>query len=501
MMTLLRRPVALLALFAFALGAPALLGAVPGVPQAAQRPATVVFAHINDVYEIEAIEGGAYGGMARVATVVDRLRASGTPVLATLGGDFLSPSALGTARVNGEAVAGQQMVDVLNTLGLDWATLGNHEIDLSESAFRARIASARFKVVISNVTDATGTLFPNTVDTAIATVQSGGRTIRIGFLGLLLDFNKKPWIRYAPVIPTARARVDQMKGKVDAIVALTHLSLADDQALVEAVPEIDLVLGGHEHENWFLHRGRGFAPIVKADANGRSVAVVTMRVPATGRPETDVRFELVDARVPMQPRTQAVVQSWMDKCFDAFRKDGFSPESVVTTVPIALDGREVVVRRQPGDLTMLITEAMRREAGADAAVLNGGSIRIDDVIKPGPVRQYDVIRILPFGGKVVSARVDGALLARVLDAGQQNLGVGGFLHTAGMTKQGDGWAVNGRPIEPAASYTVAFPEFLLTGGEGRLDFLTRNNPQVHDVRELRDVRTVVIEELRRRFGA
>jgi hypothetical protein len=62
-------------------------------------PATVVFAHINDVYEIDAIEGGAIGGMARVATVFDRLRRSG-PVVATLGGDFLSPSAIGTARVN-----------------------------------------------------------------------------------------------------------------------------------------------------------------------------------------------------------------------------------------------------------------------------------------------------------------------------------------------------------------------------------------------------------------
>ena len=41
-------------------------------------------------------------------------------------------------------------------------------------------------------------------------------------------------------------------------------------------PGIDLVLGGHEHENWFLRRGAGFTPIVKADANVRSVAVVTL---------------------------------------------------------------------------------------------------------------------------------------------------------------------------------------------------------------------------------
>jgi len=46
-----------------------------------------------------------------------------------------------------------------------------------------------------------------------------------------------------------------LRGQVDAIVALTHLILGQDVDLVAAVPEIDLVLGGHEHENWLLRRG------------------------------------------------------------------------------------------------------------------------------------------------------------------------------------------------------------------------------------------------------
>jgi 5'-nucleotidase/UDP-sugar diphosphatase len=484
-------------LAACALGGAALFAAGAG---ARQNAVTIVFAHINDVYEIDAIEGGAFGGMARVATIFDRLRQAGTPVFTTLGGDFLSPSAIGTARVNGETVAGRQMVDVLNTMGLDWATLGNHEFDLSEAAFRARMTEAKFGVVISNVTDAAGARFPGTVDSAIATVPAGGRPIRIGFIGLLVDFNKKPWVRYAPVIETARARVADLAGKADVIVALTHESLADDQALVEAVPSIDLVLGGHEHENWYLRRGYSFAPIVKADANGRSVAVATMTVPAAGRPEVSVRFDLVDSGVPFQPRTQAVVRQWMDACFEAFRKDGFDPEKVVASVPVALDGREAVVRRRTGELTALIAEALRREAGADLALLNGGSVRIDDVIPPGPIRQYDVIRILPFGGTVVRARLQGALLDRVLDAGVQNLGAGGFLHHAGVTRGDGAWLVNGRALDPAASYTVAFPQFLLTGGEARLDFLTRTNPQVDDVRDFRDIRLAVMDEIRRRFG-
>ena len=64
----------------------------------------------------------------------------------TLGGDYLSPSAIGTAVVDGQPLAGRQMVDVLNHVGVDWAVLGNHEFDVSEAAFRARLAEEPFSV-------------------------------------------------------------------------------------------------------------------------------------------------------------------------------------------------------------------------------------------------------------------------------------------------------------------------------------------------------------------
>ncbi len=502
MLPALRRSlVAVVVILGLFCASPDPLGTGLGLRLQAQAPATVVFAHINDVYEIDAIEGGAVGGLSRVATVFDRLRLAGSPVLTTLGGDFLSPSAIGTARVNGEAIAGRQMVDVLNTIGLGWATLGNHEFDLSEAAFRARMTEAKFATVVTNVTDSQDALFPGTVRSAIAPVKVKNRVMRIGFLGLVTNFNQKAWVRYQPPIDAARAQVAAFRGQVDVIVALTHLPLDGDQAVLEAVPEIDLVLGGHEHENWYLRRGPSFAPIVKADANARSVAVVTMRIGATGtRPEVSVRFESLDARIPMQPRTQAVVRRWMEIGIEAFKRDGLVPDAVVTVTPVALDGRETTVRRRSGELTTLIAEALRRETHADIGLLNGGTIRIDDVLRPGPIRQYDVIRILPFGGTVVKATLDGALLARLLDTGVQNLGIGGYLHPAGVTREGGAWVVNGKPLDPAASYTIGVPEFLLTGGESRMDFLNRTNPQVRDVQAFRDIRLVVMDELRIRFG-
>jgi 5'-nucleotidase / UDP-sugar diphosphatase len=468
----------------------------------AQAGATVTILHINDVYEIGAIENGRYGGLSRAATVLQRLKVARAPVLMTLGGDYLSPSAIGTAIIDGDPLGGRQMVDVLNQVGVDWAVLGNHEFDVSEAAFRARLAESRFRIVSSNVSDANGQPFPGTVRSAVVPVQAGGRTIRLGIIGLTIDSSRRPWVLYALPVIAAREQLAQLQGKVDAVIALTHLPLSADQDLVTQLPEIDLVLGGHEHENWLLRRGSNFTPIVKADANVRSVAIVTLTFGSSKtRPTVTARFDVLDRDIPPDAKVEGLVQKWTSIAFDAFRKSGFEPGRVVARVTEPLDGRESAVRNQPGRLTDLITAAFDREAGGvDVAILNGGSVRIDDVVQAGPVTEYDVLRILPFGGRIVRASVDGALLRAVLDAGLTNLGNGGFLHARGAARDGSEWTIAGKRLDVSARYTVAMTDFLMSGGESNLGFLTRTNPAVHDVQDLRDVRLALIDELRAQYS-
>ena len=174
----------------------------------------------------------------------------------------------------------------------------------------------------------------------------------------------------------------------------------------------------------------------------------------------------------------------------------------MATVSEPLDGRESTVRNRPARLTDLITASFAHEAGSvDVALLNGGSVRIDDVVSAGPVTEYDTIRILPFGGKVVRVTFDGSLLATVLDIGMKNQGIGGYLQTWGVSREGNQWIVQGKPLVPAMRYRVALSDFLLTGGETNLGFLTETNPGVHDVQYLRDVRLALIDELRRVYAA
>jgi 5'-nucleotidase len=320
-------------------------------------------------------------------------------------------------------------------------------------------------------------------------VKTHGRTIRVGVLGLTIDSNRQPWVRYQPPIESARAAIAQLRNKCDVIVALTHVTLQTDIQIAEQVSDIELILGGHDHENYVIERGAYFTPILKADANARTVIVATLRIPANGgRPESSARIERIDDRIKDEPRTAREVARWTDLGFAGFRKDGFEPSDIVKVVDRPMRGTEAEVRAGSTQLTELIADAMRHEAGTEMSVFNAGSIRIDDVLIPGPVTQYDIIRVLPFGGKVLKATLTGDLLSRVLEIGRRNKGTGGFLQTAGIPAT----------IDPAGRYTLAISDFLLTGAEINLGFLTRQNLEVSDVTELRDVRLAVIDELRRR---
>jgi 5'-nucleotidase len=173
----------------------------------------------------------------------------------------------------------------------------------------------------------------------------------------------------------------------------------------------------------------------------------------------------------------------------------------VAVLPEALDGRDSTVRARPGNLTELITAAIARAAApVDLPIMNGGSIRIDDLLAAGPITEYDIIRILPFGGEVLRAEVTGELLLETLTAGAGNLGTGGYLHPRGAARVDGEWRLNGQPIDPDRWYSIALPEYLLTGAELGMPFLVRTSPRVRNVKGLGDIRQAVIAELKARFA-
>jgi 2',3'-cyclic-nucleotide 2'-phosphodiesterase (5'-nucleotidase family) len=489
----------------------------------------VVFLQMNDVYEISPALSDNSGGLARVATIRQQLLAKNPNTLTVLAGDFISPSVIGTLRHEGKRIRGKHMVEVLNTLGLDWVVFGNHEFDyddladlqarLDESKFTWLAGNARLKSTtwtqqfFKNKTDGTTEICP---DSKVVTFKDAdGTTIKLGVFGVLIDTGRKPFVVYSDPFEAAQKAYAELQKQTDVVIALTHLNVEDDKKLSAQLPEVPLVMGGHDHENQIYRIGN--ATVAKADANAKTVYVHTLRYDKNKKTCT-VKSELrrVNGDIADEPNTAAVIAKWEKIKNEALGSAGFSPAVVVTKLENPLDCRDAFVRHNPAPVGRMITEAMLAVSRQkpDCAVVNGGSIRVDDVLS-GNLTELDVVRMLPFGGGIVEVEMRGSLLRKMLDTGLSNKGSGGYLQTNRVryVEVANDWFVGSHAIEDSKMYRVTLSEFLLTGNENNMAFLKASldadgkssNPDIpkitkadpKDKSDLRnDIRLALIRHLR-----
>jgi 5'-nucleotidase len=146
---------------------------------------------------------------------------------------------------------------------------------------------------------------------------------------------------------------------------------------------------------------------------------------------------------------------------------------------VALDARQTNRSRET-NLGDFIAEACRRAAGADVALVNGGSIRSNTTYGPGVLAKRDILSILPFEDLVVTLEVTGAVLRAALEHGVSTVGVqrepGRFPQISGLRFAYDARrpagsrvtsvSVNGEPLDGQRTYKLATSTFLLDGGDG-----------------------------------
>ncbi|MFP5246801.1 MAG: metallophosphoesterase, partial [Thermoanaerobaculia bacterium] len=267
-----------------------------GCASMAPPPQRFKILQINDVYKIEGLEGGQSGGLARVRTLREQLESDGTAVLVLHGGDALYPS------VMSKYLDAAAMVDVLNVLdgdadGFDPAlilTFGNHEFDnKTADILLKRMRESQFPWVSANALYCSPSCgrFPQDEETLIREVNG----LRIGIFGVMYPL-KKDYVQTTDVEDAARAAVANLRRQgADVIIAITHEDMSDDVELARAVPEIDLVIGGHDH--LFLQDQVGDTWITKADADAKSVIVYDVTVDR-GKVRTAPLRVVLDATMP-----------------------------------------------------------------------------------------------------------------------------------------------------------------------------------------------------------
>ncbi|MCB0705710.1 MAG: bifunctional metallophosphatase/5'-nucleotidase [Saprospiraceae bacterium] len=470
--------------------------------------------HINDVYEIEALEGGKVGGMSRVAQLYKDLKAEGQPILFVHAGDFLNPSLLGSLKYEGERIKGRQMVEVMNASGVDLVAFGNHEFDLDEDELQERINESNFTWIGTSVRlniEGTPKPFYKEQNGYRVDCEDGynwfiqdadGTKIQVGIFSSTVAANPRDYVHYLDPFESAIQTAENLQKDCDIVLGLTHLNMVQDLKLAGMLQNVPLLMGGHDHDN--IQEMVGETMVCKADANAKTAYFYQFTYNTkTGETSLEPRLIPVTDQMDRDPEVAKLVKKWQTIQDAVIKQVIPDPDQIVYHTEVPLDGRESSIRNFQTNLGTLMTLSMAQASRkkTDAVFFNSGSIRIDDQLK-GDVLAVDIFRVLPFGGSMVESDMTGALLIRILEAGRENKGTGGFLQVLNLKEVEDTWYINDVAIDPEAVYHIAFTDFLLTGFENRLDFMTPDNPgyisidipKPNDPTDLRsDIRKTLIE--------
>jgi 2',3'-cyclic-nucleotide 2'-phosphodiesterase (5'-nucleotidase family) len=410
--------------------APVVVAPSPSV-EAVSGPA-LRFLLINDVYFGDTLRNGT-GGLSRVAYLRDSLAKSG-PITFVLAGDFLSPSLLS------KWYRGEQMRQEMNAAGIDRVTFGNHEFEIDRDTLVSRIAGSKFKWTSANCMQSDGQPFPGVSRWDTATISG----VKVGVFGVTLVGDYRRYVKCFDADSSAHEAIRALKlAGAQVVYGLTHQTKEADSALLAREPALDFILGGHEHERHRILIGE--KRLLKADANSRSAQFFTITKSPTGWMQAD-RIIDIDRTIPMQPGTQAVVSAWNDSIVKRL-----GVERSIATIAFPLDGRDATNRARESPLGDLVTDAIRDGTGADVAVMNSGTMRIDDVMAAGPITNYQLESIFLFGDetRVMTFPITGARLREILEHGVAagSVGKGPYLQVSGVKFSWD-------PAKPSGSRIV-----------------------------------------------
>ena len=251
------------------------------------QPTPLTIVHTNDVHahllpsdaklqDCDVDNADCLGGYARIKSVIDGIRQTSDNVVVVDAGDRFSGTVFYTLRKS------QDVTPLTEQIGYDVLTLGNHEFDdgLVELFKFAQGISA--PIVSANVSFPTHTQLNERIVPSVILNKNG---LKIGVIGALseetkLESSKAKEIDIVDVIPAVRREAEKLTRQgVKVLIALTHIGIEADKDLARAVPELDIIVGGHTHtllsNNHEENTAYGPYPIVISGVKKAKTLIVT----------------------------------------------------------------------------------------------------------------------------------------------------------------------------------------------------------------------------------
>ncbi|MDY4486803.1 MAG: bifunctional UDP-sugar hydrolase/5'-nucleotidase [Candidatus Limivicinus sp.] len=430
-------------------------------------------------------------GYAGLATVKNALEAQGKHVVLVDNGDAVQGDTIGTLS-NGEYI-----IDIMNEVGYDVATPGNHEFDYGMDQFFALTEQANFPYVSANFVDNDG----NTVLDPYVIKDVAG--VKIAFVGISTpktittstpkyfqddngnyiyafqqdETGEKLYAAVQAAVDAARAEGAQF------VIAMAHLGIEEDcspwtsSEVIVNTTGIDAVLDGHSHSMIECEKvkNKDGAEVLLSSTETKLAYIGCLTIKDDGSMSTTLISDngMKDFIGGIQEEFEELVNTVVASTdVDLIIKDPASGERIV--------------RVSETNLGDLCADAYRAMSGADVAIVNGGGVRAD--IPAGDITYGQIIAVHPFGNEMCVVECTGQEILDALELGCSKLPAesGGFLHVSGMTYTIDlnvestvkldengmfvevegerrvkDVTVGGEPLDPEKTYTLASHNYKL----------------------------------------
>lgn len=434
--------------------------------------------HTNDIHGY--IEASDRGGLVKVAAAIETLRRTfpGEVVLFDAGDTSLGTPVSGLTH-------GKPTAEIIDLLDYDAVAVGNHEFNWGQKVLSELTRAFDTSVLCANLVTVDGSPAPFPGFTVI---ERNG--VKVGVIGLVTadTYRRAPaeatagWQFLEPA-QAVRSVLPLLPADCDLIVGLTHIGVSADHKLARAVPELDLIVGGHSHTPLREVEYEGPTPIVQAGCYGEYLGVLELLVDTDLDKAKVVSYRLLrfDGESPVLEKAQEVVNRYARELEPLLKR-------VVAELPDPLINRPV---ESGYDTPMgcFIADIFRQAAHTDVAFYNRGGARFE--LGPGPLTVEKIHQWLPFDDPVTILETDGATLRRIVEQG--TVEGEGPLSSSGLTaviqqNKVEEILVNGRPLQENKLYTIAVTGFLAGGGDGMTSFA-----RAEKLKRLPFTREVVLE--------
>lgn len=458
----------------------------------ADRPIEITFLHSNDLHahmDGATIQKKAYGGYARQATIIKRIRSQESNVLLLNAGDTFQ----GTLYFS--TYEGLADLAFMNAVHYDVACLGNHEFDRGPGTLSSFVGHATFPVLCANLDFTKEPALRELVQPSAVLIVGGEK---VGVVGAVTPdvfniSNPGPNVSLKDLKLSMQAAIDDLtKRGINKIVLLTHIGYGEDKQLVSQLHDVDLVVGGHSHTplgtpdlpGW--PKAVGPYPTMAMDSTGQAVPIVQcwewskvfghirVQFDRNGKlvKVLDAKPIVVDESIPEDPQVAELIAAFQKP----ITKSQNQPVGSSTTgLP---DSTSIPFQNPIADV---IADAMK-EASAKfnpvAAFINLGGVR--SPINPGVITYGQAVAVQPFNNTLTILELSGAEVKAALEEGVADLRKsGGVLNPS----QGTSYRIDfskpagsrisnvvlgGLPLDLGKKYSVCFLNFTANGGDSHV---------------------------------